>query len=318
MNLNELIPLITNEVTTDWAHTQLHLKLPQQHQLHLISDIGKHIVRGKHLRPLLVLAVGNILGTCHASHHLLAAIVEIIHCATLLHDDVIDDAPKRHNQPTAWFEHGNKASILVGDYFFAQAFRWIAALKDPLVIHDLAQATQIIVAGEVQQHQVRNKLDMDAGTYFSIIQAKTAELFKQACHLSAKVSNASPEVTQACLSFGQALGLAFQLQDDLLDYTSDVSGKTLGQDWLDRKTTYPLIMAYQNQSFTALIESAHKDQASVAEITALLEQSGAFELTRQKISEYVDQANEALDTLPSHHLTDLLTQLVKTLEHRVY
>ena len=309
---------MTETVTPDWYATQDYLKLPQQHQLHLIKDIGNHIVRGKHLRPLLVLAIGNILGKCNKSHHLLAAIVEIIHCATLLHDDVIDDAPKRHNQPTAWYEHGNKASILVGDYFFSQAFRWIAALEDPIVIHDLAQATQIIVAGEVQQHQVRNKLNIDAGTYFSIIQAKTAELFKQACHLSAKVSNASPEITQACLSFGQALGLAFQLQDDLLDYTSDVSGKTLGQDWLDRKTTYPLIMAYQKDKFKDAIESAHKNKASVTEITHLLETSGAFELTRQKISEYVDQANQALSQLPSHDLTDLLTQLIATLEHRVY
>lgn len=318
MNLNQIIPLITETVAPDWEATQTYLKLPQKHQLHLIKDIGQHIVRGKHLRPLLVLTIGNILGRCNQSHHLLAAIVEIIHCATLLHDDVIDDAPKRHNQPSAWYEHGNKASILVGDYFFSQAFRWIAALEDPEVIHDLAQATQIIVAGEVQQHQVRDTLNMDEGTYFSIIQAKTAELFKQACHLSAKVSNAPPHITKACLAFGQSLGLAFQLQDDLLDYTSDVSGKTLGQDWLDRKTTYPLIMAYQNPKFKDWIANAHHDKASVAEITQLLETSGAFELTRQKIADYVDVANEALAELPTHDLTDLLTQLMKTLEHRVY
>lgn len=318
MNLNELIPLLTEAVMPDWQATQNHLHQPQQHQLHLIQDIGQHIVRGKHLRPLLVLTIANILGPCQPSHHLLAAIVEIIHCATLLHDDVLDDAPTRHHKPSAWFEHGNKASILVGDYFFSQAFNWIAALKDPDIIQDLAKATQIIVAGEVQQHQVRQKIDITENTYFSIIQAKTAELFKQACHLSAKVSGASSSVISACLNYGQALGLAFQLQDDLLDYTSTVSGKTVGQDWLDRKTTFPLIVAYQNPAFKQAITTAHHEHASVDEIVQILTQSGAFELTQARIHAYADKAQKALSSLPQNPLTDLLTDLTQTLEHRVY
>lgn len=318
MNLNKIILSLQSSLASDWEATQTLLGQPQQHALHLIQAMGSHIERGKQLRPLLVLTIGTILGGCQRSHHLLAAVVEILHCATLLHDDVIDEAPKRHHQLSAWQEHGNKASILVGDYFFAQAFRWIAAIGDPQVITSLADATQVIVAGEVQQHQVSQQLDLTEATYFSIIHAKTAELFKQACFLSSVLSNASPSVQQACHDFGEAIGLAFQLQDDLLDYTSEVSGKTLGQDWSEGKTTYPVIIAYKYPKYRQALIDARETNAPISSVIEILTSANAFEQTAQHVEQQIQRARTALNSLPSHPHSHYLFNLLETMVQRVY
>lgn len=318
MNLNQIVQSLQSSLAHDWDATQALLGQPQQHALHLIQAMGSHIERGKQLRPLLVLTIGAILGGCQRSHHLLAAVVEILHSATLLHDDVIDEAPKRHHQRSAWQEHGNKASILVGDYFFAQAFRWIAAIDDPKVITCLADATQVIVAGEVQQHQFSHSLELSASTYFGIIRAKTAELFKQACYLSSVLAQAPQHIQQACHDFGEAIGLAFQLQDDLLDYTSAVSGKTLGQDWQEGKTTYPVIIACQHQQYREALIAARQNHAPIEAVIAILEEANALTQTADQVQLYIKRAKKALAILPEHPHTHYLTDLLETMVERVY
>ncbi len=300
----------------DWLETQSILNDDDHHHpLMLIRQIHPHITRGKQLRSLLVLTMGHLFGNCNKTHHQLASIVQSIHGATLLHDDVIDHAQTRHHQPTAWVEHGNKASILVGDYLFSKAFRQIAQLEDPFIIKSLAETTKIIVEGEVEQHQNRGKLNFDETTYFKIIEAKTAELFKQTCALGAYASGAGEKAFHAATKLGLNLGIAFQIKDDLLDYMSTESGKTVGQDWLDDKVTYPVIAIKNSQNQIASVFSQKK---SFDQLKNFLADHKAFILTQQKIDEYSNKAFEALNDLPSNSVRKILEDILGSLQYREY
>ena len=316
MTLSNTIERLTEMVSIDWDATQTILNHDHQHKLQLIQAICNQRSKGKQLRSLLVLSIGHLFHACNETHHQLAAIVEVIHYATLLHDDVIDQAVKRHNKPTAWTTHGNKASILVGDYMFSRAFRWISELKDPIIIQSLAQATQLIVEGEVEQHQVKGLLSLDEETYFTIIHAKTAELFRQTCMLGAYAAHASPTLQQHAEAFGLNIGIAFQLQDDLLDYVSADSGKSTGQDWSEGKVTYPLIVAYRKDPQT--MKRFFKNKESFDDVLHFLKTVNAFKDTQEKINHYTDLALDALNQLPDHDIKQPLLELTEWMRHREY
>lgn len=317
MTLVSTIESMTQFVQDDWHATQAILnKDTEQHALHLIQKICHERSKGKQLRSLMVLALGHLFNHCHATHHQLAAIVEVIHQATLLHDDVIDEATTRHNQPTAWSVYGNKASILVGDFMFSQSFRWISQLKDPFIIQSLANATQLIVEGEVEQHQVKGQLNLREATYFKIIEAKTAELFRQTTLLGAYAAGAHQKHQQYAEQFGKQIGIAFQLQDDLLDYVGSETGKSKGQDWSENKVTYPLIMAYAQAP--EIIEMYFKEKRPFEDIEPIIQSTRAFQKTQSKIIEYTQSASEALNHLPDHPIKVHLNELINWMQYREF
>lgn len=317
MSLISTIENITQFVQADWHATQTILNQDtEKHHLHLIQKICHERTKGKQLRSLMVLALGHLFNQCNSTHHQLAAIVEVIHQATLLHDDVIDEATTRHHQPTAWSIFGNKASILVGDFMFSQSFRWISQLKDPFIIQSLANATQLIVEGEVEQHQVKGKLNLSEATYFKIIEAKTAELFRQTTLLGAYAAGAHQEHQKHAEQFGKNIGIAFQLQDDLLDYLGTETGKSKGQDWSENKVTYPLIMAYAQSP--EIIQLHFKEKRPFEQIEPIIKSTSAFQKTQSKIIEYTNSALEALNHLPDHTIKVHLNELINWMQYREF
>lgn len=215
----------------------------------LIGQISEYIISagGKRLRPALLLLTSGALGYMLPHKHQLAAVVEFIHTATLLHDDVVDESTLRRGRPTANESFGNPASVLVGDFLYSRAFQMMVEFNSMRVMSILAEATNVIAEGEVLQLMNLHDASLDEAAYLRVIRSKTAKLFEASARLGAVLAGSEPEVEQACANYGQAMGTAFQLIDDVLDYAGDVStmGKNLGDDLLEGKVTLPLIVALQ-------------------------------------------------------------------------
>ena len=215
----------------------------------LVGRISEHIISagGKRVRPALLLLVSGALGYTHSQKHQLAAVVEFIHTATLLHDDVVDESTLRRGQPTANEFFGNAASVLVGDFLYSRAFEIMVESNSMRVMAILAEATNIIAEGEVLQLMNMHNASLDEASYLRVIQSKTAKLFEASARLGAVLANSDMAIEMACANYGQALGTAFQLIDDALDYDGDAvrMGKNLGDDLREGKVTLPLIVALQ-------------------------------------------------------------------------
>lgn len=213
----------------------------------LINTIGEHIINGggKRLRPSLVLLSAGIFGPIQPRHHELAAIVEFIHTATLLHDDVVDESAMRRGKSTANHLFGNAASVLVGDFLYSRAFQMMVQLKNMRVMEILSEATNVIAEGEVLQLLNIHNADITEQQYIKVIHYKTAKLFEAAMRLGAVINNASREKEDALALYGMKLGTAFQLVDDVLDLSGDIAkiGKNLGDDLSEGKPTLPLLYA---------------------------------------------------------------------------
>jgi octaprenyl-diphosphate synthase len=216
-------------------------------EVSLINTIGEHIINGggKRLRPSLVLLSAGVFGPIQSHHHELAAIVEFIHTATLLHDDVVDESAMRRGKSTANHLFGNAASVLVGDFLYSRAFQMMVQLKNMRVMDILSQATNVIAEGEVLQLLNIHNADITEAQYIKVIHYKTAKLFEAAMRLGAVINNASREDEDALALYGMKLGTAFQLVDDVLDLSGDVAkiGKNLGDDLSEGKPTLPLLYA---------------------------------------------------------------------------
>ena len=283
----------------------------------LINQIAEHIVGGggKRLRPMLVLLAAQACDYRGRNHVLLAAVVEFIHTATLLHDDVVDESDLRRGRKTANALWGNAASVLVGDFLYSRSFQMMVEADDMRIMRILADATNRIAEGEVLQLLHVHDPDIDEAAYLRVIERKTAVLFSAATRLGALLSAVPPAQEEALARFGLNLGFAFQIADDVLDYVSDAGtlGKNIGDDLAEGKATLPLIYAIerapqaQAASLRRAIETGGLD--SLDNIVAAIRDSGAIERTRARAQQYADAAREALSELPPSPARDALLVL---------
>jgi len=279
-----------------------------QSNVSLIEQLARHLIAsgGKRLRPSLTLATAKLLGYNGNRHIALAACVEFIHSATLLHDDVVDASDLRRGEATANAIWGNEASVLVGDFLLSRAFQMMVDDGSLDVLRVLADASATIAAGEVKQLMLKGQLDIGEADYFDVIHAKTATLFAAACELSAIVSG-SEEDRVRMHDFGVALGTAFQLIDDALDYSGDMQllGKTIGDDLREGKATYPVLVAYrnatpENKAFLQQIfnNDALSENTSLTRVQQILASTGAISATRSMAAQHIQKAHETLAYYP--------------------
>ena len=272
----------------------------------LVSQVGEYIVNsgGKRLRPALVVLSAKAFGYSGTQHHDLAAVVEFIHTATLLHDDVVDESDLRRGQATASALFGNSASVLVGDFLYSRAFQMMVEVGDMRVMQIMSDATNIIAEGEVLQLLNCHDATVDAENYLRVIYCKTAKLFEAAMCLGAILAQADQASVQAVAQYGVHLGTAFQLVDDVLDYSGDAQeiGKNLGDDLAEGKPTLPLIYAMQHGSAVQaeLVREAIEegDIELFDEVLQVVQQTGALEYTRQQAQREAATACAALAGLP--------------------
>jgi octaprenyl-diphosphate synthase len=287
----------------------------------LVSQVSQYIVAagGKRLRPALLLLMCGALGYRGEQRYNLAAVVEFIHTATLLHDDVVDESTLRRGRATANETFGNPASVLVGDFLYSRAFQMMVDAGDMRIMQTLAEATNVIAEGEVLQLMNMHDATLSEEGYLRVIRSKTAKLFEASARLAALLAQSSASVEQHCADYGQALGTAFQVIDDVLDYDGDVSemGKNLGDDLREGKATLPLIIAMQRgtelerATIRQAIETGGTDQ--MAEIIAIVQQTGALQATRDAAAVEARRALHALQAMPQNPYSDALTQLASQL-----
>ncbi len=290
----------------------------------LVGQVSRYIVAagGKRLRPALLLLMSGALGCTSEQRLNLAAVVEFIHTATLLHDDVVDESTLRRGRATANEAFGNPASVLVGDFLYSRAFQMMVQAQNMRVMEVLAEATNVIAEGEVHQLMNMHDASLSEEEYLRVIRSKTAKLFEASARLAAILAQASPALEAACAEYGQALGTAFQVIDDVLDYDGDVAemGKNLGDDLREGKVTLPLIVAMQRGSSSqrALIEQAVQegDSAQMGQILAIVQQTGALDQTRSRAAQEAQRAIDALSLLPPSPYRDALHSLAAQLLDR--
>lgn len=292
---------------------QLHSRVP------LVEKIGHYIIGagGKRLRPLVVLLSARACGLNDSRQHSLAAIIEFLHTATLLHDDVVDTSDLRRGRSTANALWGNAPSVLVGDFLYSRAFEMMVELGDMAIMRTLANATNVIAEGEVLQLSKVRDASTDEVTYMEVIRSKTAMLFEASTHCPGLLAGVSQAQTEALRQYGNALGTAFQLVDDVLDYTGDAEsmGKNVGDDLTEGKPTLPLIYtmregtAAQAQLVRQAIQKGGLED--ITPIQQAVRDCGALDYTLNLARSQVDEAVELLQTLPASTYRDSLEQLAR-------
>ena len=283
----------------------------------LVRQVAEYIINngGKRLRPALTVLSARACGVEGPAKYTMAAVVEMIHTATLLHDDVVDESSLRRGHATANASFGNAAAVLVGDFLYSRAFQLMVGLGQPRVLQILSDATNVIAAGEVLQLMNAGNPDLSEASYLEVIHRKTAKLFEAAAQLGAVLGGASPEAEAALARYGIHLGTAFQLVDDVLDYSGDLTaiGKNLGDDLAEGKMTLPLIRAVAvggDEAGTmirgAITEGRLDDFGPIA---ALLARTGALDYTRQRAQEESELAAACLALLPVSPYRESLLEL---------
>ena len=292
----------------------------------LINEIGRYIISngGKRLRPMLLLLAAKALGGVSDNHLILAAVIEFIHTATLLHDDVVDESELRRGNQTANAVWGNAASVLVGDYLYSSAFEMMVRTDNMRVMGILSKTTTAIAEGEVLQLLNCNNPQTTEAKYLEVIARKTAILFSAATQLAAVISNASNEIETALASYGQHLGIAFQLIDDALDYqaTAEELGKNLGDDLAEGKPTLPLIYAIEHGTseeadiIIDAIKNGRRDAFNA--VYEIITRTKAIEYTTDRADEEAQRAIDALNVLPKSEYKEALILLAKFAVQRNY
>ncbi|MGL4205040.1 MAG: octaprenyl diphosphate synthase [Aeromonadaceae bacterium] len=289
-----------------------------QSDVALINQIGIYIVNGggKRMRPLLAILAARALGYQGDKHIKLAAIIEFIHTATLLHDDVVDGSELRRGRDTANALFGNAASVLVGDFLHTRSFQMMAELQNLRIMEILAEATNVIAEGEVMQLMNCNDPETTEENYFQVIYCKTAKLFEAATRLGAVLCDSPPEIEQAMQEYGRYLGTAFQIVDDVMDYTSASAdmGKNVGDDLAEGKPTLPLIYAMQqaNPAQRKVLTDAIVERNGLEHldaILAILRETGALEYSQHRAREEADKAKAAIAALPDGPYHQALCEL---------
>jgi octaprenyl-diphosphate synthase len=283
----------------------------------LINQIAHYIVSagGKRIRPRLVLLFAGALGFTGPERFTLAATVEFIHTATLLHDDVVDESSLRRGRQTANALFGNAASVLVGDFLYSRAFQMMVAVSNPRVLDVLADATNVIAEGEVLQLMNMHDADLSIDEYLRVIRFKTAKLFEASARLGALLAGADTAVEEVCADYGRSLGTAFQLVDDLLDYDGETHelGKNVGDDLREGKPTLPLLvaMARGGPAERDLVRHAieHGEVTRLGEIVTVVRRTGALDAAREVARGEATKARECLRHLPPSPQRDALLDL---------
>ncbi len=286
-------------------------------EVSLVSQVSEYIISagGKRIRPVLVLLLANAYGYRGAGHHELAALIEFIHTATLLHDDVVDESSMRRGRQTANALFGNAASVLVGDFLYTRSFQMMVGLDDMRIMRILSDATNVIAEGEVLQLLNMHDPDVTEASYLNVIRSKTAKLFEAAAELGALVAGASDAQIAAAGEYGRSLGTAFQLIDDVLDYAGDAAeiGKNLGDDLREGKPTLPLIWLMehgtpeQRELVRTCIEQG--DEQHFDAVLAAVTSSGALAYTREQAEQAAQRASDAIADLPDNEYKSSLLQL---------
>jgi octaprenyl-diphosphate synthase len=292
-----------------------------------IPQVTAHLVEagGKRLRPMLTLAAARMCGYDGPFHINLAATVEFIHTATLLHDDVVDESAQRRGRPTANLLWDNKSSVLVGDYLFARSFQLMTETGSLRVLNILSNASATIAEGEVLQLTAAQDLRTDEGIYLKVVRGKTAALFSAATEVGGVIAGAPEDHVRALHDYGDALGVAFQIVDDILDYggSTEVIGKNVGDDFRERKLTLPVIKAVaradgeERAFWKRVIETGDQRPGDLEHALELLAAHGAIDDTRADALKWTDKAKSALNVLPDHDVRGMLLALADFVVARV-
>jgi octaprenyl-diphosphate synthase len=315
-------------VAADLNHVNSVILERMQSPVALIPELAGHLIAGggKRMRPMLTLASAALLDYSGPRHHRLAAAVEFIHTATLLHDDVVDGSGLRRGRRTANVIWGNPASVLVGDFLFSRAFELMVEDGSLRVLRILSRASAVIAEGEVDQLTAQRRIETGEDHYLAIIGAKTAALFAAACRIAAVVAERDERIEEALDCYGRNLGIAFQLVDDAIDYASDEAtmGKDAGDDFRDGKVTLPVILAYARGSederrfWRAAIEEGANGDDALARATRLIRDSGALSDTLARARTYGQRAIDALGPFPAGKAKAALTEAVEFAIARAY
>lgn len=322
------LDLLSAALSDDMAQvsTLIRTRMASEHAPR-IPEVTAHLVEagGKRIRPLLTLAAARLCGYGGPHHINLAATVEFIHTATLLHDDVVDESAQRRGRPTANLLWDNKSSVLVGDYLFARSFQLMTETGSMRVLNILANASATIAEGEVLQLTAAQNLKTDDGVYLQVVRGKTAALFSAATEVGGVIAGADERVVDALRSYGDALGVAFQIVDDYLDYagTTETIGKNTGDDFRERKLTLPVIKAVaradaaERAFWVRVIEKGDQRDGDLAEAGAILTRHGALDETRLAALDWARKARKATAELPAHPISDMLADLADYVVSRV-
>lgn len=310
----------------DAVNTLIRERMASRHAPR-IPEVTRHLVEagGKRLRPMLTLAAARMCGYDGPYHVHLAATVEFIHTATLLHDDVVDESAQRRGRPTANLLWDNKSSVLVGDYLFSRSFQLMTETGSLDVLRILSDASATIAEGEVLQLTAAQNLATDEAVYMQVIRGKTAALFSAATEVGGVIAGAPSNQVHALFDFGDALGIAFQIVDDLLDFQGDTSatGKNIGDDFRERKLTLPIIMAVacadaeERAFWSRTIEKGQQKPDDLDHALALLHKHDTLNATKAEAIDWADKAKAALASLPDHVLRDMLHDLTDYVVNRI-
>ena len=292
-----------------------------------IPEVTAHLVEagGKRLRPMLTLAAARLCGYAGPFHVHLAATVEFIHTATLLHDDVVDESARRRGRPTANLLWDNKSSVLVGDYLFSRSFQLMVETGNLRVLDILANASATIAEGEVLQLTAAQDLATTEAVYLQVVRGKTAALFSAATEVGGIIAGAPEAQVQALHDYGDALGVAFQIVDDLLDYggTDADIGKNTGDDFRERKVTLPVIRAVANATpeerafWVRVIEKGDQQPGDLDQARAIMDSHGAMQSAKAEALAWAEKARVALTVLPNHPLRGMLDDLASYVVARI-
>jgi len=315
---------INELVKEDMAAVDRVIRQQLHSEVALVSQVSEYIIQsgGKRLRPVLTVLVARALGYAGHHHHTLAAVVEFIHTATLLHDDVVDKSEMRRGKKTANELFGNATSVLVGDFVYSRAFQMMVSINDMRVMATLADATNVIAEGEVLQLLNCHDADIDETRYLQVIRYKTAKLFEAAARCGALLTNAPTHIQEAMAAYGAHLGTAFQVIDDVLDYSGDINqtGKNLGDDLAEGKATLPLIFVMREGTAeqAAVIRHAITEggMEQMDAVVNVIQQSGALGYARVCAQREADAASAALNVLPPSAQREGLALLAHLAIHR--
>lgn len=315
----ENLPYFQRHLNDDLAKVNVVINQAVQSEVALISQIGTYIISagGKRLRPIITILAGKALGYDGEKLYSLAAMVEFIHTSTLLHDDVVDESELRRGRKTANNLFGNAAAVLVGDFLYTRAFQLMVGSGSMKILEVMADATNIIAEGEVMQLMNIGNTDITEAEYVQVIQYKTAKLFEAAAQVGAILAGAAPDQEQALKDYGMYVGTAFQIIDDVLDYSGhpDEIGKNVGDDLAEGKPTLPLIYLMQqgSEAVAADVRAAlqNADRSYFEKIYGYVKNSDALAYAAAEAAKAVEKAVACLDTLPDNEVTQAMRALAQ-------
>ncbi len=315
---------INNIIATELKNLEESLSKSISSEISLATEVSTYLVNsgGKRIRPLICILIAKALGYKGNKLTQLASSIELLHTATLIHDDVVDESSSRRGKESIHKKWDNAHGVLVGDFVYSKAFQLMAGLRNPKIIKILADSTNIISEGEVLQLSLKNKAIISEKDYFEIIGRKTAELFKAASQSAAVLSGASNEVVKTAGDFAYSLGIAFQIQDDLLDYfgNKELTGKKIGKDFEEGKITLPLLRTIKltsNQNKKTILKLiSKKDSSSLSQVIEIIKGSGALKEVQEIYNSYIEDCLSKVSLFPDSIYKIKIQNIVKEVSER--